>query len=93
LNDPPFFECGIRIADFGINTKKYIIKKQIDQSRRIFALRVIKRSFIGISSWDLSSIFLRTTLPFSNSSSPRIRTYRAFNLSARLIWLFRLFPS
>ena len=57
-------------------------KSKRDQSRRIFALRVIKRSFIGISSWDLSSIFLSTALPFFNSSSPRMRTYRALNLSA-----------
>jgi len=57
-------------------------KSKRDQSRRIFDLRVIKRSFIGISSWDFVPIFLKTTFPRFNSSSPRIRTYRALSLSA-----------
>jgi len=50
-------------------------------------------SFRAISSWVLLSISRRVPLPLFNSFSPRMRAQRAFNLSARRIWLFRLFPS
>ena len=67
--------------------------KSIDQSQTIFDFRVSKIVLIGISSWDFDSIFLKTAFPRFNSSSPRMRTYRALSLSALRIWLFRLFPS
>jgi hypothetical protein len=76
-----FWHAGVSVirvcSGQNITTKKFI-----DQSHTIFDFRVSKRLLIGISSWDLLSIFLKTAFPRFNSSSPRMRTYRALSLSA-----------
>jgi len=73
LNDPPIFsqEFGVRNP---IRKVDIITKKLLDQYLRILSFRDFRRSLIGISSWDLLAMFLKTALPFFNSSSPRIRT-------------------
>jgi hypothetical protein len=58
------------------------IKRFFNQSLKIFDFKVSTTSGIGISSWDLSCIFLKRAFPLFNSSPPRIMTYRAFSLSA-----------
>jgi hypothetical protein len=86
LNDLPIF--SVRSFELGLRSSNpkfefhHTTKDRIVQSEKIFFLRVSMRPCNGISSWDLFSMFLNTAFPRFNSSSPRMRVCRAFNLSA-----------
>jgi len=58
-----------------------------------FSTAKIAAASSATSVWLPASMFLSGAVPRSISSPPMMRVKRDLNLSARLIWLFRLFPS